>query len=441
MPENTGSPTLTTLYRDRVDVPAVGLVVTQPDGSAQEYRLGIESLIIGAGDGSDVVLVDGAASRRPCSIAMGQSGVVLTDLGSKNGTFVNGVRVEHALLEPGHVLSIGRCRLDLVVHGGGESLALTPDTQFGGALGGSVAMRSLFARLARAAASPETVLLLGESGTGKELLARALHEHSPRQQAPFVVLDCSALAPTLVEAEIFGHARGAFTGAVQAREGVFEQAHCGTLFIDEIGELPPELQPKLLRALESGEVRRLGENAPRSVDVRVIAATHRDIRGRVQSGEFRQDLYYRLAVVEASIPPLRERKDDIPMLTERFLRERTPPLTLQDLPPNTLSLLGAHDWPGNVRELRNTVARLVLYPEAPEAAIAQTGQAGGDDSGALYALPLGQARAELVERFELRYIEQKLADSAGNVTQAAQAAGVSRQFFHRLMSKYGVERS
>lgn len=435
--------TLTTLHRDRVDVPALGLLVTQPDGAQREYRLGLDALVVGSSSEADVVLLDEAVSRTHCTLSVGPFGVVLNDLGSKNGTYISTVRVERAILAPGQLLQVGRCKLELVVRDGGQSLPLVTDTRFGDAFGVSVIMRALFARLTRAAASPETILMLGESGTGKELLARGIHAHSERRAQPFVVLDCSALAPTLVEAELFGHTRGAFTGATHPREGVFEQANGGTLFIDEIGELPVDLQPKLLRALEAREVRRLGENAARPVDVRVIAATHRDIRGRVASGEFRQDLFYRLAVVEAQIPPLRERKDDIPLLAQKFLSERNPPLALNDLPPNTLALLTAHDWPGNVRELRNTVARLVLFPESPEEAIdaASAPAAQQDNASALFRLPLSDARNELVAQFELRYLERKLAEYAGNVTRAAEAAGVSRQFFHRLLARHGVDRS
>ncbi len=439
MSNSANAATQTTIYRDRVEMPELELEVTQPDGVSQGHRLGLEALVIGSGSDADVVLVDDSVSRKHCELRMSSRGVEVSDLDSKNGTFVNAVRVGRALLEPGQILQVGRSRLTLTARAGRVSMPLTMDSQFGEASGVSVVMRAMFARLVRAAASEETVLLLGESGTGKELLARAIHERSKRSAGPFVVLDCSALAPTLVETELFGHARGAFTGALQVREGVFEQAGGGTVFIDEIGELPMDLQPKMLRALESREIRRLGENAVRPIDVRVIAATHRDIRGRAVSGEFRQDLYYRLAVVEAAVPPLRERKDDIPMLVERFLGERKPPMTLRDLPPNTLALLSAHDWPGNVRELRNTIARLVLFPEAPEAAIASLPRQG-DATAALFSLTLGDARSEVVAQFEQSYLERKLAEHAGNVTHAAESAGVSRQFFHRLISRHGIDR-
>jgi transcriptional regulator with PAS, ATPase and Fis domain len=286
--------------------------------------------------------------------------------------------------------------------------------------------------------------LLGESGTGKELLVRAIHDASPRKDGPFVVFDCSAVAPTLVEAELFGYEKGAFTGAVKAQEGLFEQADGGTLFIDELGELPLDLQPKLLRALESRQTRRLGARSMKRFDARVVAATHRDLRLRVASDAFRQDLYYRLAVVEVRVPPLRQRKDDIPLLVERFLAAHTPPRTLAELPKGTLELLASHDWPGNVRELRNAVARLVLFPHVTQEALfpgladAPSARSVGTSLGPLLDKPLRAAREEVVERFEQAYVAEKLKQHGGSVTRAAEAMEVSRQFLHRLLDRYGI---
>jgi transcriptional regulator with PAS, ATPase and Fis domain len=298
-------------------------------------------------------------------------------------------------------------------------------------------MRALFAQLERAARSDETVLLLGESGTGKELLARALHTESPRQNGPFVVLDCTALAPTLLEAELFGHTRGAFTGAAESRAGLLEQAHGGTLFIDEVGELPLDLQPKLLRALEARQYRPVGASEWRSFDARIVAATHRDLRARVAGGAFREDLYYRFAVFEMAVPPLRDRREDIPLLVERFLAAMSPPRTLADLPPNAVDILSSHHWPGNVRELRNTVARIVVFPEHLERAVTP-GAPGRADAARLLRMPLREARDLVVEDFERSYLAARLAEHGGNVTRAAEAIGVSRQFAYRLLEKYGL---
>jgi transcriptional regulator with PAS, ATPase and Fis domain len=307
-------------------------------------------------------------------------------------------------------------------------------------------MRLLFANLERAAQTDETIVLLGESGTGKELLARGIHDVSRRRAGPFAVFDCSAVAPTLLEAELFGYVRGAFTGAVQSHAGVFEQAHGGTLFIDELGELPSELQPKLLRALEARQVRRIGATEWLHVDVRIVAATHRDLRARMLAKQFREDLYYRLAVVEALIPPLRDRRDDIPLLVDHFLAGMSPPRSWADLPPNAAELLRAHDWPGNVRELRNTVARLILFPTSvPQGAAPRPARPAAFDSAsqgeALLALPLREAREVMVEQFERAYITAKLGEHAGNVSRAAESMRVSRQFLHRLLERYGIARS
>src|ERR1019366_649020 len=262
------------------------------------------------------------------------------------------------------VVRVGQWRLTLRVAGAPREVALSGSARFGEAVGGTLVMRALFARLEGAATTDETVLLVGESGTGKELLARAIHDASARRDHAFVVFDCSAVAPTLVESELFGFVKGAFTAPDRERAGIFEQAHGGTLFLEEVGELPVDLQPKLLRALEARQFRRVGGNAWQAFDARIVAATHRDLAARMKSGEFRQDLYYRLAVLEARSPPLRERRDDIELLVERFLAAQTPPLTVHDLPPNSLAMLRAHDWPGNVRELKNTLARLVVFQDA-----------------------------------------------------------------------------
>lgn len=306
-------------------------------------------------------------------------------------------------------------------------------------MGRSEVMRALFAKLARAAATHETILLLGESGTGKEILAEAIHAASPRRRGPFVVLDCGAASPSLLEAELFGHVRGAFTGALQDRTGLMEQASGGTLFIDELGELPIDLQPKLLRAMESRRVRRVGASTYRDVDVRIVAATHRDLRARVLEGAFREDLYYRLAVIVARIPPLRERREDIGVLVERFLAAQSPPRRLEELPAGTLALLEAHSWPGNVRELRNTVTRLSVFPELAREAITPPLHAAGEvELGAVLGLSLRDAREAIVERFERGYVTAKLAE-AGGVVKAAAAMGVSRQLLHRLMTRYGLD--
>jgi transcriptional regulator with PAS, ATPase and Fis domain len=426
-----------------VELPNLRLVVAPPRGKKLEMPLGVTPIVVGSDPDCDIVVDDARVSRKHCEVRRDGRGVIVRDLGSKNGTFVDKVAVREAYLEPKLAVTIGGVRLTLEATRGSARLELSRGVRFGEALGASVTMRALFANLERAAQTDETIVLLGESGTGKELLARGIHDVSRRRAGPFAVFDCSAVAPTLLEAELFGYVKGAFTGAVQPHAGVFEQAHGGSLFIDELGELPAELQPKLLRALEARQVRRIGASEWLHVDVRIIAATHRDLRARVAAGQFREDLYYRLAVVEAFVPPLRDRRDDIPLLVEHFLASQSPPRTWADLPPNALEMLRAHEWPGNVRELRNTVARILFPTSAPPSAQMPARPSpfdGGAQGGALLSLPLREAREVMVEQFERAYIAAKLREHAGNVSRAAEAMGVSRQFLHRLLERYGIAR-
>jgi transcriptional regulator with PAS, ATPase and Fis domain len=369
--------------------------------------------------------------------------VVIEDLDSKNGTVVGGLEVDRTRLPLNVPALVGETSLVVRPLGGTVDIPLSVDVRFGDAIGGSVPMRALFARLERAADAEVTVLLLGESGTGKELLAHGIHALSRRRDGPFVPFDCGAVPPTLIEAELFGFVRGAFTGANADRKGVLAEADGGTLFLDEIGELPLDLQPKLLRALESREYRPLGASGYQSFDARVIAATHRPLGQEMANGTFREDLYYRLAVVEARVPPLRERREDIELLVERFLAAQVPPRSILDLPSGGVAMLRAHDWPGNVRELKNAVMRLLLFPEAgPLGFHDGIERAPGRGAELLpLHLPLREAREHVVEAFERAYIVAKLAATGGNVSRAADAMGVSRQFLHRLMDRYDVRRS
>jgi transcriptional regulator with PAS, ATPase and Fis domain len=436
--------TLTDFRPRSVKVPVLRIAVTLPDGRSLSAPLGIEAVTVGSGADCDLVLADDRVSRRHCRLSLTERGVLLEDLESKNGTVVGNAAILRAIVPADTPVLLGGSRLVVEVAGEPAVLPLHPVAHFGGAIGGSLAMRALFARLERASTTAETVLLLGESGTGKEILAHAVHETSPRRDGPFVVFDCSAIAPNLVEDELFGHVKGAYTGAQAARAGVFEQANGGTLFIDEIGELPLDLQPKLLRTLETRKVRRIGASAKEAVDVdcRIVAATHRDLRARVAEGQLRGDLYFRLQVLEAHVPPLRDHKEDIPLLVERFLASSTPPRRIADLPPNSLAMLAAHDWPGNVRELRNAVARLVVFADLGdlERAPATAGEARNDaDLGPLLDMPLREARSTVVERFESRYLRAMLRRMDGNVIRAAEAMGVTRQMVYKLTARYGLE--
>jgi transcriptional regulator with PAS, ATPase and Fis domain len=299
-------------------------------------------------------------------------------------------------------------------------------------------MQTVFQFLEQVAASDVTVLIQGETGTGKDLAATSIHNASERRNAPFLVVDCGAISPNLLESELFGHERGAFTGADKARAGVFESAQGGTIFLDEIGELGLELQPKLLRVLESREVRRVGGQAVLPIDVRIIAATNRDLAEEVRAGRFRQDLYYRLMVAQITMPPLRERKQDLPLLVRAIL-EQTESIDQSSAlfaRPDFLTALYAHKWPGNGRELRNYVSRCLAMQQyvAPEI-LAEVNE---DTNPVDVDVPLKELRERWVEKFERTYLEKILVAHHDNVTLAARAAGLNRGHFHRLLARHGL---
>ena len=310
----------------------------------------------------------------------------------------------------------------------------------GALVGESAAMVQLLALLERVAASEIDVLVRGESGTGKEVVARELVRRSARAARPFVVVDCGALSPSLVESELFGHVRYAFTGAERDRQGAFEAANGGTLLLDEVGELPLDLQPKLLRALEAREVRRVGETHARRIDVRMVAATHRDLEALVASGRFREDLYYRLAKVTLDVPPLRARRGDIDRLVRRLVGSED--LVERLFPPPVLAAMAAHPWPGNVRELRNYVERSLVLEQAPPLSSRPPGDPAGDAEGAVRLpvdrdVPFRVAKERAVEAFERAYLAPLLESCGGNVSKAARVARMDRMYLHQLAEKHG----
>jgi DNA-binding NtrC family response regulator len=326
----------------------------------RERVVPIESagLTVGKDPDNGVVLDDPFVSGRHLRIESQAGRWRLADLGSTNGTLLSGVRVERCDLPAGLPVSVGDCELVLEV---GPPREARPAGVFEGMLSGDPGMRQVFDLVERVAPTDVAVTILGETGTGKELVARALHARSPRHAAPFVPVNCSAIAESLIESELFGHEKGAFSGADRLRKGAFEEADGGTIFLDEIGELPLELQPKLLRALELGEVKRVGASRPIHVRTRIVAATHRDLRAQARAGQFREDLYYRLCVVPVTVPPLRQRKGDVRALAERFLEASAPRGLALRWSDEALRKLEAYDWPGNVRQLRNVVQRALLF--------------------------------------------------------------------------------
>ena len=426
-----------------LSVPRVTLRVQKGPDKGREVTFEKDEVLVGTAEGADLRLSDPTVSRNHCVIRASSQGFVLRDLGSTNGSRIDGVLVHEAIAHLGATLDLGGTRVKLVAERGQLEMPLSATERFGRLLGRSVAMRRLFALLERVAASDATVLVEGETGTGKDAVAEAVHQHSRRSKGPLVVVDCGAIPPNLMESELFGHEKGAFTGADQRRIGALEEAHGGTLFLDEIGELPLALQPKLLRVLESREVKRIGANVAKAVDVRVVAATNRDLREEVNRGGFRQDLYYRLEVVRVRLPPLRERLDDVPVLIEHFRstlwHNGDPP----QIPDEAMAQLLAHSWPGNVRELRNAVERAMVYADVPLEAAASVGATGRDDSDEPVDLsvPFKTAKASLVERFERRYLGALLKTTGGNVSEAARRTGLDRVYLLKLLKQLGMRSS
>ncbi len=402
-----------------------------------------EVIRIGAQAAADVCLRDKKVSGLHCEICLEAGGYRLRDLGSTNGTFLDQHRVVDVYLNPGTEFCVGDTRLRFQPLNESLDLPLSPEESFGGVVGKSPAMRALFVRLARAAASDATVLITGETGTGKDVVAEATHEQSPRASKPFVVLDCGSIAPNLIESELFGHEKGAFTGATAAYAGAFERADGGSLFLDELGELPLDLQPKLLRVLERREIRRLGGTKSTTVDVRFIAATNRDLALEVGRGRFREDLYYRLAVAHLHLPPLRARPEDIPLLIEHFLK-LVPGGEKVQLRPETVAVMMKHQWPGNVRELRNVIERAVLLGDDPEqhtSARPPTAAAGDAPAPAVdVSVPFKRAKQSVIDDFERRYVGELMQQHGYNLSAAARAAGVDRMTLHKIADRLGLER-
>ncbi len=405
-----------------------------------------ERITVGSAEGNDLVLADPAVSRYHLELEARDDGILVVDCGSTNGTWLGGARVERAIVPAGSELVIGQSRL--AVQASEPALEpLHPEDAFGELRGQSRVMRRLMARLAKLAESDVPVLVVGESGTGKELSARALHDHGRRAAGPFVTVDCGSLSPALVASELFGHEKGSFTGADRAHAGAFERADGGTLLLDEVGELPADLQAHLLGVLERRRLRRVGGSEELEVDVRVVSATNRDLRAEVNAGRFRLDLYYRLAVVTLEVPPLRERAGDLAMLVEHFLRELGREARIGEVfAPAVVDRLEKHRWPGNVRELRNVVEAALATGEAPALRSDRPDPARRPSSlrpGAPLSVdldrPYKDARADLLARFEARYLERLMQRAEGNVSRAAREASMTRSHLFELLRKNGLK--
>ena len=453
----------------------------RPD-TGQEWSFEREEVTIGAMDDNDVVMPEDAVSRYHCKIVQDDTGYVLVDLESTNGTFINGVRIREGYLRPGCTIDVGQSKLKFNASEERVEIQPSAEAQCGDLIGQNARMREIYAIIEKIAPTATTVVIEGETGTGKEVVAQSIHKLSRRADGPLIIFDCGAVPPNLIESELFGHEKGSFTGAVMTRQGLFEMADGGTLFLDEMGELPIDLQPKLLRVLEQREVRRVGGAKSSKVDVRIIAATNRNLEEEVRAGRFRQDLYYRLSVVRLQLPSLRERPDDIPLLITHFLqnqkynRKADGGVRVTGISPDAMRALQSYQWPGNVRELVNVVERAVSFsdhsmislsdlPEhirdariaapSPEVAAARPIPPSAAPHQANYPsydarppadlvsgdVTFKDAKERWVASFERDYITNLLKLHNGNISHAAREADIDRKYFRKLMRKYDIDAS
>ncbi|MHB8873989.1 MAG: sigma 54-interacting transcriptional regulator [Myxococcaceae bacterium] len=443
----TATHTLVVENRTTLKLRKCRITVTGGPDTGREAVSDKERIRIGAHSSNDMVLAeDRTASRHHFEIQYTERGYLLVDLNSTNGTFLDGRRIERAYLASGSQIRAGSSALSFAPID--EEVTVEPDRdgQLGGMIGQSVKMRQIFGLIKKIAPMDVSVIIQGETGTGKELVARAIHELSGRAKGPMVVLDCGAIPPNLIESELFGHEKGAFTGAVNSRPGAFERANHGTIFLDELGELRFDLQPKLLRVLENREVRRVGGNDVVEVDVRVIAATNRDLVKEIRSGNFREDLYFRLSVINIQLPPLRQRRDDIPLILRSALAD--PEIVTKHgkkrFSPAALSMLMAYPWPGNVRELMNVLSHVLTFSESDEVDVQHLpARVQGQQKDA--PLPFNEhlsfkdAKEQLLENFEREYIGQVLRRCDGNISRAARESGLHRKSIERLVKKHQLD--
>ncbi len=426
--------------RARVEVRGGKLTVSKGAGSRKALEVGADTVVVGRNDACDLVLDDRKVSAVHMELVATEKGVRVRDLGSRNGTFVGDTRIAEVYLTKHASIALGESVVELVPSGPSE--VEVPDVAgFGPLVGHSQGMRAVFERLKKAAPTDLTVLITGETGTGKELVAQALHEASARAHKPFVVVDCGAIPPTLAESALFGHERGSFTGAVDRRVSPFVEADGGTIFLDELGELPLDVQPKLLRALAEGRIKPVGSNSYRPVNVRVVAATRRDLVREVNAGTFRSDLYFRVAQIKLELPALRYRLEDVPVLVRRMIEDLEDKSAYARVASESLERLMRHDWPGNVRELRNVVAvALAFTKEGPIDLAAHLAPltTSAAESAPTRGRTFQDAKREVLARFEREYFMDLYAECSGNVSEIGRRAAMERAHVRGYLRRHGV---
>jgi DNA-binding NtrC family response regulator len=413
------------------------------------FTIDVDPLVVGRDPAAQIVVDDQEVSAFHCELRAVSEGILVKDLGSTNGTFLGAVRVREAIASAPIELLVGRTRVHLEPQAK-RRVDVGFSDRFGPLVGSSPRMRRVFGVLEKVAGTPLSVLIVGETGTGKELVAKALHDASDRKGAPFVVVDCGSIPPTLAESILFGHEKGAFTGASERRKGALAEADGGTLFLDELGELPTELQPKLLRALSEKQVKRVGGSAFDPIDVRVLAATRRDLGAEMNAGRFRSDLFFRIAQVRVELPPLRERLSDLQPLVEEVCKRVGRPEHVQTVLTWIEQRMASHDWPGNVRELMNVASVAATLADEPgaiddvltlardEAGVEQprTGSSGGEPSGSF-----GDEKRSAIATFEKDYFTGLARRCKGNVSEMARQSGMERHHVRAYLRKYGIDKS
>jgi transcriptional regulator with GAF, ATPase, and Fis domain len=422
------------------------LVVLKGPERGTEHVVSADVIRVGKAEESDLVLTDETVSRIHFEIVRDAKGYLLRDLRSTNGTFLDGAEIKEAYIRAGSTIAAGAAELKFTPFEERIEILPSEKKQLGPMVGCSLQMREIFGLVERIAPTDATIMIEGETGTGKDMIARTLHLLSNRSAGPFIVVDCGAVAGTLIESELFGHEKGAFTGASTTRQGAFELASGGTVFLDELGELSLDLQPKLLRVIEQRELRRVGGSKTIKVDLRIVAATRKDLRSEVDKGKFREDLYFRLNVVPIVAPSLRDRREDVPLLIDHFLETMAEGKEV-NLSDDTRAALMAHDWPGNVRELRNVIERALALGTDPRHLVAPLGdnpllttQSNKEPTVNFKpGVSFRDQKEQWNDTFERKYLEWLLTRSEGNISKAARAADMDRKYLHKLLKKHEIE--
>jgi DNA-binding NtrC family response regulator len=415
-----------------------GGTVKTPDGKA--VSVDVDPVVIGRDEGAQIRVDDPEVSAMHCELRAVNEGIAVKDLGSTNGTFCGAVKVQEAVITTPAELVCGQTRLH-VEPMQKQRVDVGFSDRFGGLVGSTPKMRRIFSVLERVAPTPLSILILGETGTGKEVVAKGVHDHSPRKGKPFVVVDCGSIPPTLAESILFGHEKGAFTGASERKKGALADADGGTLFLDELGELPIDLQPKLLRALAERQVKRVGGSSFEPIDVRVLAATRRDLAAEMNAGRFRSDLFFRIAQVRVELPPLRERLADLPLLVEEVCTRAGKKEHAKAVLSWIEQRMAAHDWPGNVRELVNVASVAATLAETPDA-IDDVLTLARDEENAPRApqTAFSEAKRVAIAAFERDYFTGLARGAKGNVSEMSRQSGMERHHVRAYLRKYAIDK-